>query len=136
MKKFLVLVLAFLLLVPAASADQFPSLRRLQDFLMTRSPDQISATGPHYADLDGVVLDIRWTGEGNHWELTLQVDQPDALKPIGADAGLVTVHFRLHQEVPPVAVGDEITVFGEVNPLYSSVMVPWILARTINGVEP
>ena len=137
MKKFLALAVVLLLLVPAAaSADQFPSLRRLQDFLLKYSPNQIDSTGPHYAELEGVVLDVRWTGSSNHWEITLQVDQPDAIKPLGSETGLVTVHFRLHQEEPPVAVGDEITIFGEVNSLYSSVMIPYIQARTINGTEP
>ena len=35
----------------------------------------------------------------------------------------------------PFAVGDEVEVVGSLNSLYSSVMIPQILAETINGSD-
>lgn len=136
MKKALAASLALALLISAAVpalAVRFSSLSELQRFLLKKSPDTIAATAPHSVDIFGTVQEIRWCGANNHYELTLRVDDPDALAPIGAGGPQLVVHFRLHREQLPAAVGDTIAVSGSLNELYSSVMVPWILAGTING---
>ena len=134
MKRFFVLLLAIALLATApASAAHFSSLGQLQQFLLKRSPDDLAATGPHSVDLEGIILEIHWCGTGNHWQMTLQVDDPSAAKPIGADGPQLTVHFRLHLDAPPFQIGDVVTVTGSLNEMYSSVMIPWILAGTVNG---
>lgn len=134
MKKLFALFLAvFLILsVSAACARSFDSLRDLQDYLSTHAPDQLIVASDSFT-AEGSILDIRWCGDGNHYEMTLAVSEDRALTPIGCDSPRITVHFRLHMDPMPFDVGDLISVSGSVNPLYSSVMIPWILADTING---
>lgn len=135
MKKLFILILAALLFVSTASAQTFVSLSQLQHHLETHSPSQSMAAGTHYLEIEGTVDSITWTGASNHYDLILLVDDKKASAPIGAASPQLRVHFRLHKEQPPFQPGDVITVFGSVNELYSSVMVPMILAKTINGSE-
>ena len=131
------LLLSIILISAAVPADasSFASLSQLQQYLEKHSPDNMLATGPHYAELEGTIQEIHWCGANNHYEMTLQVEDPKALAPTGSDVPLLTVHFRLHLDSVPFKVGDIVTVFGTVNELYSSVMIPWVLAKTINGSE-
>lgn len=135
MKRFVALSLAFLLLLAAApaAAATFTSLRQLQDFIYSHAPAQYESGC--YAELSGVVAEIDHCGPNNHHNLTLLVNEENALKPMGSDCPTVTVHFRLHLEEPPFKVGDTITVFGWVNSMYTSYMVPFIQAVEINGSE-
>ena len=130
----LVLLLMIVTAVPAA-ARTFSGLGELQQYIEHHSPADLAASGPHYAKLEGVIVEMHALGVNNHWQLTLQVDDPDATPPLGADSPQLIVHFRLHRDEPPFQVGDTIAVFGTVNELYSSVILPEILARTINGSE-
>lgn len=137
MKKIICILLALALLfsvVMSASAASFTTLAQLQQYIESHSPDQLLAD-THYVELDGIVSEIHWCGKSNHYEMTLQITDPNALKPIGADSPLLAVHFRLHLSEPPFQTGDTVTVFGTLNPLYSSVVIPSILAKTINGTE-
>lgn len=127
--------LAVTALPGAAAAMTFPSLSMLQAYLLETSPSQSMAAGTHYVDLDGTVLSITWAGQSNHYNMLISVDDPKATVPIGADAPQLNVHFRLHKEQPPFQVGDEITVFGSLNEMYSSVVVPDVLAQYINGSD-
>ena len=135
MKKLFILVLAVLLICSTASAQTFVSLSQLQQHLENYSPSQSMAAGTHYLEIEGTIDSITWTGANNHYNLILLVEDEKALAPIGASSPQLCVHFRLHKDQPPFQPGDVITVFGSVNELYSSVMVPQILAKTINGSE-
>ena len=135
MKKLFVLLLAALLICSAASAQTFASLSQLQQYLDKHAPAQSMAAGTHYLEIEGTVDSITWAGANNHYDLILLVDDPKALSPIGSDSPQLRVHFRLHKDQPPFQPGDVITVFGSVNELYSSVIIPQILAKTINGSE-
>lgn len=132
---FLAIALTVTALPGAAAAMTFPSLSMLQAYLMDTSPSQSMAAGTHYVDLDGTILSITWAGQSNHYNMLISVDDPKATVPIGADAPQLNVHFRLHKEQPPFQVGDEITVFGSLNEMYSSVVIPDVLAQYINGSD-
>lgn len=121
--------------IAPASAVTFVSLSQLQQYIENHSPAEIMASGTHYAELEGTITEIHWCGANNHYRLTLQVEDDRAIPPIGSDYPQLTVHFRLHLDEPPFQVGDVITVFGSLNEMYSSVIVPEILAKTINGSE-
>ena len=137
MKKLLSFFLAALLIcsAAAASAQTFTTLSQLQRHLETCSPSQSMNAGTHYLEIEGTIESITWAGANNHYDMILLVDEDKAYKPIGASAPRLCVHFRLHKDQPPFQPGDVVTVFGTLNELYSSVMVPCILAKTINGSE-
>ena len=132
--RMLFVALAISILVcSAASAQTFVSLSQLQRHLETHSPSQSVATGPHRLNTKGTIESITWAGDGNHYNMILLVDDAKAYKPIGSDSPRLCVHFRLHKDQPPFQAGDVVTVSGALNELYSSVMIPWILADTVNG---
>ncbi len=134
MKKFFLLFLAItLLFCSSAAATSFSSVGQLQQFLMKYSPDQISSTGPHIVDIDGTISEIRWCGANNHYEMILQMEDDRAMAPIGSDVPLIVVHFRLHVDPMPFQVGEEVSVYGTLNYMYSSVMLPSVDAKFING---
>ena len=138
MKRLLSALLIFSLVITVATpaaARTFTSLGELQQFIEKHSPADLAASGPHYIELEGAVVEMHALGVNNHWQLTLQVDDPQALTPLDADGPQLIVHFRLHLDEPPFRIGDTITVFGTVNELYSSVILPEVLAKTINGTE-
>lgn len=138
MKRMIIVFLSVLLslsITMSAMAAQFSSLGQLQKYLEKHSPAELSASGPHYVETEGVILELHWCGKNNHYQMTLQVDDPSAVAPIGAEHPQLIVHFRLHKEAPPFKIGDMVTVFGSLNELYSSVMVPWVLAKSINGTD-
>lgn len=129
----LCLAIAFSAVVPASAAS-FTALAQLQQYIEDHTPAQLLAD-THFVELEGVVVEIHWCGANNHYEMTLQANDPQALRPIGAEAPLLVVHFRLHLAEPPFQVGETVAVFGTLNPLYSSVVIPCVLAKTINGTE-
>lgn len=138
MKRLLSALLIFSLVIAVATpaaARSFSSLGELQLFIEKHSPADMAASGPHYIELEGAVVEMHALGVNNHWQLTLQVDDPQAITPLGANGPQLIVHFRLHLDEPPFRIGDTITVFGAVNELYSSVILPEVLAKTINGTE-
>jgi len=138
MKRFFLVFLSVLLIlsgISTASARTFTSISMLQQFIMNNSPEKISAAGEQYVDLSGVILEIRYTGQSNHYEMTLQIDDPKGMIPLEYDSPVLIVHFRLHVDPIPFELGETVDVFGSLNTLYSSVMYPLILARTINGTE-
>ena len=134
MKRFLSVLLATALLISSsASAASFSSVSQLQQFIMKYSPDTISSTGPHVVDLEGTISSIYWCNANNHYEMILQMEDDRALVPVGSDLPQVVVHFRLHVDPMPFRVGDVVTVYGSLNSSYSSVMLPSIDAKFING---
>ena len=137
MKKFTALFLAAVLIfsMSTAGAVVLRSLRETQDFLMKFSPNTMDSYGEHTVTISGTIQEIHWCNANNHYEMTLAVDEEKALVPIGSDTPQLAVHFRLHVDPMPFAVGDEVEVVGTLNSLYSSVMIPQILAETINGSE-
>lgn len=135
MKKLFVLLLATLLICSAASAQTFATLSQIQQHLEKYSPSQSMAAGIHYAELEGTIESITWAGASNHYDLILLVDDPAATAPIGSESPKISIHFRLHKEEPPFKVGETITVFGSLNELYSSVMIPSVDAKFINGSD-
>ena len=122
-------------LTPAARAMDFYSVKTLQQFLENTSPAAVSATGAHHATVAGTVLEITHTGPNNHHDMLLEAVGQEGYSPQSYDNPVIHVHFRLHVDPCPFAVGDEIAVRGELNSLYSSVMIPWLLAEEINGSD-
>jgi len=142
MKKAVLALCLLLSLCVSASADwldampaDFTALRPLQRYLEFTAPDAIPPSV--LVELSGTVADLHWCGTGNHWQFTLLVDEPGAISPgtVSQDGPQAAVHFRLHLEEPPFQDGDVVAVRGTLNSLYSSVIIPWILARTINGTD-
>lgn len=134
-KTFILFVSVLLLFSGSASAQTFHSLELLQAYLLKNSPGVILSSDTQYAEFEGVVSDVTWCGANNHYNMTLLIDEEGASKPVWTDTPMITVHFRLHVDPIPFQVGDTVTVFGELNSLYSSYMVPYILAKAINGTE-
>ena len=131
-----VIVSLFVLLnCTQAFARDFVNLGLLQRFIEKYSPEQLAATGPHYVEMEGIISEIHWCNANNHYQMTLLVDDPKAIPPTGSDSPQLIVHFRLHLDEMPFKVGDTITVFGPLNEMYSSVILPFIQAKTINGTE-
>lgn len=137
MKKIFSVILIIIMLLPIASAgsEQFTSLAKLQQYIENHSPAQLLGPQSHRVQISGTILDIRFANQSNHYDMTLQVDDPDARRPIGYDAPVLNVHFRLHVDPIPFQVGDLVEVSGSLNSLYSSVMIPYVLAETINGSD-
>lgn len=134
MKKTIALIfIVVIILVSTASAEHFTTLSQLQRFIIAHSSDQIEASGPHTVELSGSILDIYPYGIGNHYEMLIQVDDPQAVPAMRYSAPVLVVHFRLHMDPVPFQVGDHVTVRGALNSLYSSPIIPWILADLING---
>lgn len=133
-KLFLTVLAAAVLLTSTASAASFTSLGKLQHFLLGVTPDQLLLSAPS-VELEGTVLEIIRHGSGNHWDLLLAVEDENAIPPVGESGPRVLVHFRLHRETPPWQIGDVITVSGSLNAMYSSVIIPSILADLINGTN-
>lgn len=118
-----------------ASAQTFYTLSQIQQHLEKYSPSQSMAAGIHYAEIEGTIESITWAGASNHYDLILLVDDPAATAPIGSESPKISIHFRLHKEEPPFKVGETVTVFGSLNELYSSVMIPSVDAKFINGSD-
>lgn len=137
MKKLfsVLLVLVLVCSVSAAGALTVTSLSELQRIIEHNSPGDLLGPDPCTVQLSGTILDIEYARQSNHFNITLQVDDPKAYTPLGYDAPILNVHFRLHDVYMSFKVGDRIDVTGELNSLYSSVMIPWILAETINGSD-
>lgn len=126
---------ALLLAIPAAHAAEFASIGLMQIYLENHSPYAIEAEGPQTADIDGTITEIYWCNYSNHYEMVVEADEPRAIHPLDSDMARMIVHFRLHLDEPPFAVGDPVTVRGTLNPLYSSVVIPVIDATEINGSD-
>lgn len=135
-KKFVSLFLALVIVLAssAASALTLCSVDQVQYFLRRHSPDYFVYDALDL-EIEGTIRDITWCGANNHYNMTLVVNEPNASRPVWEDETILTVHFRLHVDPMPFQVGDTVKVFGEVNSLYSSVMVPYVVARYINGTD-
>lgn len=136
MRRFLSVLLALMILftVSTASAYDFVSLKKLQDYIYYHSTAEMMNIMSTTVMLRGTIQSVDQV-TGNHWQMIIAVDEPDAAPPIWSDDPVFIAHFRLHVDPCPVAVGDEVTVSGSFNPLYSSFLVPSILVETINGSE-
>lgn len=135
MKKFFRAALSAALalsLIPASAALAAMSLAELQNYVYTHAP--ASATEVR-AEISGTIQEIHWAGASNHYEMTLAVDDEKAIPPMGSDKPQIAVHFRLHLDAVPFQVGDQITVSGTLNTMYSSMIIPYIHADKINGSE-
>ena len=135
MKKLLMCVLA-LILIGCAALAEITNLHDLQNEIYYHSPRELSEN-PVRASIKGRIISIEFV-KGNHYNMILQVDDPMATTPLGADGPQVIGHFRLHLDSldeAPFAVGDEALIVGELNALYSSHIVPFIQIDEINGYE-
>lgn len=132
---FLSLSLALLPFASASAGGTITNLRDLQDLIRFNAPEKIMASGTYHVSLSGTISEIHWCGANNHYQMTLLIDDANALRPIGSDLPQLSVHFRLHVDQIPFAVGDLVSVSGSLNELYSSAMVPMILAELINGSD-
>lgn len=134
MKKRITVIFCLILVCCTATAyaTTFFSLSQLQKYIFNHSPASMEE---QRVKLEGTISEIVWCGANNHYDMTLLVEDPDASVPVGEDTPRLTVHFRLHVDPIPFAVGDKITVDGTLNGLYSSYMVPCIIADYINGSD-
>jgi len=131
MKK-LIAILAVLLLIGSAALADAASLRDLQEIIYSHAPRDL---GEIPAAVNGTIQSIECV-TGNHYEMVIQADDADALKPIGSDSPLVIGHFRLHLsslDDAPFAVGDEVQILGSLNSAYSTYLVPYLMIDEING---
>lgn len=134
MKKALALFLLMLLVVPAAHAVDCTNLYDLQEVIYRHSPAELEANSVR-ASIKGTIIAIE-NVTGNHYNMTIQVDDPKATKPLGSDMPLVVGHFRLHLpslDDAPFAVGGETLIVGELNSAYSTWIVPWLMIEEVNG---
>lgn len=137
MKKILSILLVLTVVMAMASpaaAQTFYSLDQVQHYLYYHSPMESVGEDP-YVEIEGTISEIIYTGPNNHHSMTLLIDEEKASAPIWSDSPQLTVHFRLHADEVPWKVGDTVTVFGTLNTLYSSFMVPYILAKYVNGSD-
>ena len=136
MRRFLSVLLALLILFTAsvASAYDFTSLEKLQRYIYNHSTASMMGIMSISVLLRGTILSLTQV-TGNHWEMRIASDDPDAHEPLGSETGEFIAHFRLHVDPCPVAVGDEVIISGSLNPLYSSYMIPYIITDTINGSD-
>lgn len=130
MKKLIILLMILIMLVPASVSAG--GLRRLQNYIGNHTP---YSAGSMTIVMAGEIMDVYRVGTGNHWEMKIRFDDDDALTPTGAEYPYFIAHFRLHLEECPFHVGDSVMVEGDVNPLYSSVMVPLIDVKYINDSD-
>ena len=129
----LVLTVAMAMASPA-TAQTFYSLDQVQHYLYYHSPADGIGEDP-YVEIEGTISEIIYTGPNNHHSMTLLIDEDKALEPIWSDKPQLTVHFRLHVDEVPWKVGDTVTVFGTLNHQYSSFIIPYIVAKYVNGSD-
>lgn len=136
MRRFcsVLLALALILTATSACAYDFASLRRLQDYIYEHSTRSLMDAMSISCFLHGTVQTLT-NVTGNHWEMEIAADDPDAIPPLGSETGVFVAHFRLHMDPCPVAVGDYVILTGDLNPLYSSSTIPMIVVETINGTD-
>jgi hypothetical protein len=138
MKKLLVCILVFTLIgcmVAYALGDTY-NLHDLQNIIYNKAPRDLLG-GSVRASIKGVIKSIECVG-GNHYNATIQVDDPEADCPMGADAPYVIGHFRLHLDSVddlPFHVGDDALIVGELNSQYSTCLVPYIMIDEFNGYD-
>lgn len=134
MKKLLLTLLALVLIGSTALAD-FTNLRDVQNYIMNTAPRDISEYDK--ATVKGEILSIEFV-TGNHYNLILEVDDPNAISPMGYNKPIVVGHFRLHLdsvEDLPFKVGDTALITGGINIAYSTYIVPMIMIEEINGFD-
>lgn len=134
MKKLFLTFLALLLIGSTAQAD-FTNLHDVQAYIMNNAPRTISEYDR--ATVKGEILSIELV-TGNHYNLILEVDDPNALSPMGYEKPIVVGHFRLHLdsvEDLPFKVGDTALITGGINIAYSTYIVPMIMIDQINGYD-
>lgn len=135
MKKLLVCVLALILIGCAALGDTY-NLHDLQNIIYNNSPRDLLG-GSVRASIKGVIKSIEYE-TGNHYNAIIEVDEPEAACPMGADKPYVIGHFRLHLasvDELPFHVGDDALIVGELNPMYSTCFVPCITVDEFNGYD-
>jgi len=136
MKKLFVTVLLLMCLASTAIAADYTNLHDLQDVIYRHSPAELEANSVH-ATIKGTIISIE-NVTGNHYNMTIQVDDPKATPPLGSDMPLVVGHFRLHLpslDDSPFAVGGEALIVGELNSAYSTWIVPWLMIEEVNGYD-
>lgn len=133
MKKLLICVLALALIGCTALGDTY-NLHDLQNVIYNNSPRDLLGETVH-ASIKGVIKSIEYV-TGNRYNAIIEVDDPEAGCPIGADKPYVIGHFRLHLNSVddlPFHVGDDALIVGELNSQYSTCLVPFILVDEFNG---
>ena len=134
MKKFIAILVSLLLIGSAAlgALCEYASLRDLQEIIYTHAPKDL---GEIPASIKGTIQSIE-NVTGNYYEMVIQVDDAEAMKPIGSDNPLAIGHFRLHLsslDDAPFAVGSEVQILGSLNSAYSTYLVPYLMIDEING---
>lgn len=134
MKKLFVMLIMLVLVGSCALAD-FTNLHDLQRYIYNNSPRNI--TEYDRASIMGTIISIEFV-TGNHYNLILEVDDPNATSPMWSDKPQVIGHFRLHLDNIddlPFKVGDTALIVGGINSLYSTSIVPMIMIDEINGYD-
>lgn len=132
MKKIIAVILALLMLSFPAFASGF-SMREAQNYIYSHSAADAGPAEPSVT-VSGTIASITHV-KTNHYDMLIEVDDNKAISSIYSEMPLLIAHFRLHIDMPPFAVGDYVTVTGNLNMLYSSHIIPYILVRNVNGID-
>ena len=133
MKKLITIILVLALFLPAAAGADYDSLGQVQKMIM-RYTDLIGSPAVH---LTGTVSEI-WQESDDLYHLKVVSDDKKAATSTikGKESYFICILWVGYGlDHVPCAVGDVVTIDGTVNSFYSSVAIPWIYVKTINGLD-
>ena len=133
MKKILAIILSMLLLGCSAFAVDFTNLLDVQNYVLTHTAHDMGPYPP-VASIMGTIVSIDFV-TGNHYTMTLEVNDDRARTALGYDLPMLTASFRLHVDNMPFEVGQQALVVGSINPMYSTPLIPNLLVTEINGYD-
>lgn len=130
MKKSIALLLATLILASfifPASADSYADIQRT---LQNNAPVKIPVST--VVELSGTIKEIfnSYTFKDEYY-LLVTVDEDDVMMWGPEDDNFFLAHYTADGDQLPFAPGDSITARGKLASVYSSVVLPYIVADTI-----
>lgn len=133
MKKiFALLLAAVLLLSSAAAAESLTSYADVQNLLL----DAAYKVKPVNVQLSGTVVAVVPSYSNSEaFYLFVLVDDEDVTMWSTEDDNYFVAMVYSHREVFPFTQGDAVIVEGQLVPLYSSPVCPYIMPSKINGTE-
>lgn len=130
MKRFFLLCLAAMLLISCAVADPLSSYRAVQDVLLATA----YKVQPFNAVLTGTISAIVPSYSfKNTYYLFVMVDPDDVSMWSTEDDNYFVALVRSDRDPFPFELGETITAEGQIAPIYSSPVCPYIIPEKING---
>ena len=133
MKKLLTLILALALILPAAALAG--GLADAQKYIFNTAPANVME---REFTITGTLMELSYT-RNSHLMMILMVDDEKAWDGVTTsfDAPGCIAAFPYHHEFEnfPINIGDEVTITGSINSMYSTVMVPYFTIRTLNETD-